>query len=76
MGQDRDTGIKEGGMAELRTKKGGKAGFENPYCGPSITRTWLIKAGSMLLLRKEVVFREDRIIPTTRRFKHGNISWE
>ena len=22
-------------MARLRRKKGGKAGFENPYCGPS-----------------------------------------
>ena len=23
-------------MAGLRRKKGGKAGFENPYCGPSV----------------------------------------
>ena len=23
-------------MAGLRRKKGGKAGFENPYCGPSM----------------------------------------
>ena len=32
---DQDPGIKRGGMAGLRRKKGGKAGFENPYCGPS-----------------------------------------
>ena len=36
MGRDRDPGVKRGGMAGLRRKKGGKAGFENPYCGPSI----------------------------------------
>ena len=24
-------------MAGLRRIKGGKAGFENPYCGPSVT---------------------------------------
>ena len=35
MGRDRDPGVKRGGMAGLRRKKGGKAGFENPYCGPS-----------------------------------------
>ena len=38
MGRDRDPGVKRGGMAGLRRKKGGKAGFENPYCGPSVTR--------------------------------------
>ena len=36
MGRDRDPGVKRGGMAGLRRKKGGKAGFENPYCGPSL----------------------------------------
>ena len=35
MERDRDPGVKRGGMAGLRRKKGGKAGFENPYCGPS-----------------------------------------
>ena len=35
MGRDRDPGVKGGGMAGLRRKTGGKAGFENPYCGPS-----------------------------------------
>ena len=35
MGRDRDPGVKRGGMAGLRRKKDGKAGFENPYCGPS-----------------------------------------
>ena len=35
MGWDRDPGVKRGGMAGLRRKKGGKSGFENPYCGPS-----------------------------------------
>ena len=36
-----------------------------------ITRTWLINAGSMLLLRNEA-----GIIPTSRLFKQGNVSWE
>ena len=36
MGRDRDPGVKRGGMAGLRRKKGGKEGFENPYCGPSV----------------------------------------
>ena len=39
MGWDRDPGVKRvkrGWMAGLRRKKGGKAGFENPYCGPSV----------------------------------------
>ena len=31
MGRDRDSGIKWGGMAGWRRKKGQKAGFENPY---------------------------------------------
>ena len=35
MGRDREWGIKWGGMAGWRRKRGGKAGFENPYCGPS-----------------------------------------
>ena len=34
MRQDRDLGIKRGGMAGLGRKKGGKAGFENPYVDP------------------------------------------
>ena len=34
MGRDQDPGVKRGGMAGLRRKKGWKAGFENPYCGP------------------------------------------
>ena len=37
MGRDRDPGVKRSRMAGLRRKKGGKAGFENPYCGPSLT---------------------------------------
>ena len=39
MGRDRDPGVKRGGMAGLRRKKGGKAGFENPYCGHSINNS-------------------------------------
>ena len=35
MGRDRDSGVEKGGMAGLRRKEGGKAGFGNPYCGPS-----------------------------------------
>ena len=35
MGWDWDSGIKQGGMAGLIRKKGGKAGFANPYCGLS-----------------------------------------
>ena len=30
MGRDWNSGIKQGGMAGLSRKKGGKAGFENP----------------------------------------------
>ena len=36
-----------------------------------ITRAWLINAGSLLLLRNEA-----GIIPTSRLFKQGNVSWE
>ena len=36
MERDRDSGVKQSGMAGFRRKKGGKAGFENPYCGPSL----------------------------------------
>ena len=36
MRRDRDPGVKRGGIAGLRRKKGGKAGFEIPYCGPSL----------------------------------------
>ena len=39
MGRDRDPGVKRGGMAGLRRNLSGKAGFENPYCGPSATDT-------------------------------------
>ena len=36
MGRDRDSGVKYGGIAGFRGKKGGKAESENPYCGPSV----------------------------------------
>ena len=39
MGRDRDSGVKQGGMASLRRKTGGKAGFENPHCGPLCSTT-------------------------------------
>ena len=45
MGRDRDPGVKRGGMAGLRRKKGGKAGFENPYCGPSVDYSYVVMPG-------------------------------
>ena len=44
MGRDRDSGVKWGGIAGLRRKKDGKAGFENPYCG------------TLLLILSQIVF--------------------
>ena len=46
MGRDRDPGVKRGGMAGLRRKKGRKAGFENPYCGPSAWGYFLFKVSA------------------------------
>ena len=43
MGRDWDSGVKSG-MAGLRRIKGGKAGFENPYCGSSMVKGTLILA--------------------------------
>ena len=60
MGRDRDSGVKWGGIAGLRRKKDGKAGFENFYCGSSeliaaVSRptfsTREMQSGSLLLLR-------------------------
>ena len=49
MGRDRDSGVKQSGMAGFRRKKVGKAGFENPYCGPSRSTKFNLRCFRVLI---------------------------